>query len=488
MNMLTADQMRELHQALLLSFNPDEFRWLLESRLGVRLDRISAAPDMSTQMYEVIQTAERAGWTADLVRAAYLSRPGHAQLANLYDALGLSAEVEFQGGGDTKRLATDGASSPADSVTEGSLDDQTFRRQLEELSARVCRVEVSGSGQATGFLVGPEAVLTFSFGFENRKGLSKRVGCRFDSRTLADGTVVEGVYLEAAGDWLIDVSPHADLGYALLRLKQPVGNAPVGGDGGGPIRGWLTLPDRPPDLVAGSTLIMPFYAEYGSQTLAINRRGIIGLTPDRKHVRYEVNSRPGSAGAPCLTADYSVFAIHQSASRDSGECEGVLAHLVRERLVANGHSGALGGPPPATGVTPVRPKVITPPPKPPAVVTADDPQKGRWGGRAKKKGRELSAVNLNVGKRDFTFDAVVKSTDGSPLEGPVVFHLHDTFAKSVIWIRKIDTDNNQAVLESIDSYGAFTIGAQVKDKDGNWIGLEYDLVRLRGLPKWFHEI
>ncbi len=486
--MLTADQMRELHQALFLSFSPDQFRSLLESRLGVRLDRISAASDMPAQTYEVIQVAERAGWTADLVRAAYLSRPEHTKLASLYAALGLSAQVDFQGSGGPTPLATAGVSPAAGSASEGSLENQTFLRQLEELSARVCRVEVSGSTQSTGFLVGPGVVVTFSYGFENRKKLPKRIGCRFDSRTLADGTVADGVYVEAARDWLIDVSPHDELGYALLRLKQPVGNAPVGRDRGGPVRGWLTLPDQSPNLVVGSMLIMPFYAEYSSQTLAINSSGVIGLAADRKHVRYQINSRSGSAGAPCLTADFNVFAIHQSAYRDSAECEGVLAHAVRERLVANGHSAALGGPPPATGVPPVRLQVTTPPPKPPAIVTADDPQKGRWGGRAREKGRELSAVNLDVGNRDFRFDAVVKSTDGSPLEGPVVFHLHHTFAKSVIWIRKIDTDNNQAVLESVDSYGAFTIGAQVKDKDGNWIGLEYDLVKLRGLPERFHEL
>src|SRR5262249_12168561 len=144
-SMLAAYQMRDLHQALLLSFSADEFRVLLESRLGVRLDRISAAPDMRTQTYEVIQTAERAGWTADLVRAAYQSRPGHPQLASLYDALGLAAGVEIQGNDIPPPPTIAGAAAA------GTFDVQTFRRQLEELSARVCRVEVAGGGQTTGF-------------------------------------------------------------------------------------------------------------------------------------------------------------------------------------------------------------------------------------------------------------------------------------------------------------------------------------------------
>jgi hypothetical protein len=79
---------------------------------------------------------------------------------------------------------------------------------------------------------------------------------------------------------------------------------------------------------------------------------------------------------------------------------------------------------------------------------------------------------------------VVTSTDGSPLEGPVIFHLHDTYPKSVIWIKKIRA-NNIAVLEQVESYEVYTIGAQVKDANKQCTGLEYSLADVPELPSRF---
>jgi hypothetical protein len=118
-----------------------------------------------------------------------------------------------------------------------------------------------------------------------------------------------------------------------------------------------------------------------------------------------------------------------------------------------------------------------PPPTPPPPDNAEDIQKGRWGGISEGFGREVTVENVREHKHSFTFDAVVRSTDGSALEGPVIFHLHDTFAKSVIWIRKIT--GNRAVLAEIESFGTFTIGVQFKDKAGVWQCLEYDLEKYK---------
>ena len=84
------------------------------------------------------------------------------------------------------------------------------------------------------------------------------------------------------------------------------------------------------------------------------------------------------------------------------------------------------------------------------------------------------------------FDAVVESVDGSPLQSPIVFHLHDSFARSAITIRKI-REGRRAVLYEVNAYGAFTIGAQVRTARGDWTSLEYNLVDLPGLPKHLHD-
>lgn len=123
---------------------------------------------------------------------------------------------------------------------------------------------------------------------------------------------------------------------------------------------------------------------------------------------------------------------------------------------------------------------------PPAGVVRhpDDPQKDRWGGIPERNGRRLDGTIGEADRDTFDVNLTVRSTDGSLLEGPVLFHLHDSFPRKTIYIRRI-RNGNSAVLEEVNAYGTFTVGAQVKAADGRWIGLEFDLVNLQGLSRRF---
>lgn len=112
----------------------------------------------------------------------------------------------------------------------------------------------------------------------------------------------------------------------------------------------------------------------------------------------------------------------------------------------------------------------------PPVVHADDLQKQRWGGKARREGRAVRAVLESVEKDLFYFSLVVESIDGSPLVAPVVFHLHDTYPRSVVTIRKI-VDEKYATLSDWNAGGVFAIGVQVKNAVGHWVSLEFDLAR-----------
>ncbi|MFN8250882.1 MAG: YEATS-associated helix-containing protein [Ferruginibacter sp.] len=117
----------------------------------------------------------------------------------------------------------------------------------------------------------------------------------------------------------------------------------------------------------------------------------------------------------------------------------------------------------------------------------DDPQKGRFGGRAENNGRRLRA---EVGTADlagyYPVTLVVESTDGSkPLDTDVVFYLHDSFSPSVYTITPEEFDDEQrAVDDEILSYGAFTVGV-ITDK-GKTL-LELDLAEDKTFPKEFRE-
>lgn len=119
------------------------------------------------------------------------------------------------------------------------------------------------------------------------------------------------------------------------------------------------------------------------------------------------------------------------------------------------------------------------PPQPdtpnPNSLKIDDIQKDRWGSQKTGFGREILIERVEMFSRVFSFDVVLRSTDKSELTGPVVFHLHNTFPRSVIWIRKIS--KGRAVLQEVIASGTFTIGVQFKDKDGKWQSLEYDIAK-----------
>jgi hypothetical protein len=126
------------------------------------------------------------------------------------------------------------------------------------------------------------------------------------------------------------------------------------------------------------------------------------------------------------------------------------------------------------------------PPDPGPITRVDDIQKKRFGGQPTRSGRQLTVEVTQKFANYFFFDAVVRSTDDSKLQGPARFFLHDTYPRPQIWIRKVDC--GVLALRDIYSYGVYTIGCQVKDKYGNWISLEYDLadlVKRRKLPKVF---
>jgi len=124
------------------------------------------------------------------------------------------------------------------------------------------------------------------------------------------------------------------------------------------------------------------------------------------------------------------------------------------------------------------------PPAPGPIVDQEDPQKGRWGGKAEDQGRSVRAVVDSLEKEKYYFSLIVESTDGSDLEGPVVFHLHNSFPRSVVTTRSI-VGKKRAMLKEWWADGVFAVGVQVKNARGKWISLEIDLATLPRLPKRF---
>ncbi len=106
----------------------------------------------------------------------------------------------------------------------------------------------------------------------------------------------------------------------------------------------------------------------------------------------------------------------------------------------------------------------------------NDPNFGKFGGKAEANGRKLSATIEKIPDEDFYRRVIlrVQSIDPKkPLEGSVKFHLHNTFATPV-FDEKVDKDG--IAQTSIISYGVFTVGAEA---DNGETRLELDLASLR---------
>ena len=122
----------------------------------------------------------------------------------------------------------------------------------------------------------------------------------------------------------------------------------------------------------------------------------------------------------------------------------------------------------------------------PPISHPEDPQKGRFGGKAESNRRKLSAAVADSFVPGFyKVTLSVKATDAShPLDSDVVFYLHDSFNPSVYLIKPADFVGDVASVAGILSYGAFTVGA-ITD-NGNTL-LELDLAEDKSFPKEFRD-
>lgn len=223
-----------------------------------------------------------------------------------------------------------------------------FVERMATSMARICLVRLGGQDLGTGFLVGPDLVLTNHHVLESVIGGQKMaddVTFVFDFRTMG-GAVHEGpsVGLLIAGadaanprPWLVDSTPATDeerrpiaanpditqptdtdhLDFALVRLAEPMGTKP-GHDGAA--RGHFVLKPSGPTFTfpAESALIIVGHParpntspqRCAPQVLAIEPDSVMALNPNATRVRYRTNTLRGSSGSPVLSAQWELVALH----------------------------------------------------------------------------------------------------------------------------------------------------------------------------------
>ncbi|MGI6245758.1 MAG: trypsin-like serine peptidase [Pseudochelatococcus sp.] len=239
------------------------------------------------------------------------------------------------------------------------LDLHVWIRRLARIENRVCRMEIDGQAAGTGFLVGPQAVLT---NWHVVEGLARSAGeglagldCRFNHVRLETGARSESRVAKAAAAPLVDWSPYApgeaeedpnapeatadELDYALIRLAEAAGEDVLNGEK----RNFIRLPGVVRKLDADAPLLIVQHPGDAPMKLAMDTQAIIGFNARGTRLRYRTNTDAGSSGSPCFSMDWDLVALHHYGDphwRTPNFNQGVPIGLIRERIVANGH-GAL---------------------------------------------------------------------------------------------------------------------------------------------------
>jgi hypothetical protein len=335
---LEGPQYAPLSDAFRKRFEPLEFRRMLKMRLNQNwYDLTSQNADFQQEVFDVIDTANRRGWVYRLVIAAREEVPGEPVFVEYAQMLQVAPD------GTPDRVTLEAIITK----TNAQLDIGVFLSRLGKIEAQVCRVDIDGSGQGTGFLVGPNTVLTNYHVVEPIAKGHKEVSaltCKFDFKVRANGASVNpGVDFKVTR--LAGYSPYdptdlkdtgqppdpANLDYAVLDLAGEPGNAPIRGKPKGRPRGWIAVPDAPVAFRQGQALFIVQHPQTRPMKLALDTEAIIGLHGGGRRVRYRTNTEPGSSGSPCFNPEWGLVALHHSGDSNWAPAwnQGIPIHLVR---------------------------------------------------------------------------------------------------------------------------------------------------------------
>lgn len=379
---MTGVTLQEVRDAIVDAFDEYDLDEALEITLGERLANISGQGKKHPyRVLEVIRWFDYRGRETELIRNLAKLRPNHDAMQEIARKYGYAVRVTRQESGVT----ADGGGP----VTKGFEVYVTphlkvlpkfnvWREKMERVEGQVCFITYpcpGGTLRGTGFLVGPDAVLT---NYHVMKAVidgavpPTAVECRFDFKILKDGTQPyrKATLLSHAKDWLIDWSPYTkaeadrtpdlqlptadELDYALVRLNERIGEQPWAATPGknAPPRGWIDITMAPATVPAKMAVIIAQHPNGRPLEMALDTAGVdvdrhLSLNANQTRLRYATNTEGGSSGSPCFDFDWNPVALHHYGDPDfqhrpPNYNQGVPLAKIRDRLTARGHAAALG--------------------------------------------------------------------------------------------------------------------------------------------------
>jgi V8-like Glu-specific endopeptidase len=337
---LEGPEIQELVGLLRVAFSRQRFDDLLLYRLNRLLgDHVGPADDDRTAIRKVLEDANRELWWRDLVREARHAVPGDPGLVAFGERYAFAPATVVVSGGTATPVTGAGLELKI-KASQSTFDINPWRRRLGEIEGRVCRVELpEATARGTGFLVGPDLVLTNYHVVERvvkGEAQPEALRVRFDYKVGPDGVALEaGTVYELADEWLAHMSlyseadeadppgvpPVDELDHALLRIKGRPGEDFVGGATSDPNpvpRGWLKPPAEPYDFTATPALYIVQHPEGRPMQVAIDSEAVLGVNANGTRVRYTTTTEPGSSGSPCFGPDWTLLAMHHRVDPATG--------------------------------------------------------------------------------------------------------------------------------------------------------------------------
>jgi hypothetical protein len=373
--MMPGVQFQEVARALTEAFTNRELAEMLRSRPDLRLEEVVAGKPSCQVVADLLTWAVCQDQEVPLLHAAYRTKPCNPKIREIYQKYGMAPHASVQQAGvpvpnAPKTVMAEGFEKAVNRLIP-SFDLDAWRKKIGCVEGWVCRIKLDQEPMGTGFLVGPDMLVTNYHVLRPviEGGLPwSVVACQFDYRILTDGSRYDGMEVGVASDdCLIDSSAYSpaegkgrpaselptpdELDYAVVRLERPVGieslDRQVRTDA--MARGWAPVPADGPALRPDQPLLIMQHPYSKPLTLALDMQGVIGLNANGTRVRYATHLEPGASGSPCFTLDWTLAALHHYGDPLFGHpccSQGVPIGMIRDRLVRLGKADALGGTPP----------------------------------------------------------------------------------------------------------------------------------------------
>jgi hypothetical protein len=348
---LSPEEIKPLHHALVDALGPPDLD-VVAAMLGTsRAEIVPPNAVHQVAVLSLIQWAQNRDVVSELIVEAREINPRNAALRGLAAV----TEVAVDAPPSLQRVVGMPASVALLSWEEG----------LGALEAQICCIEGIPGGGGTGFLIGPDLVMTNEHVVRPISAgnvAPDQAKLRFDYKKDRDGSIVRPgtVVCLDPGNWLLDSSPHSPLDvqpgavglpdlehldYAVLKLKERIGDEPIGEAATGAKRGWVAFPAVPPQFDAGTLAVILQHPQGKPITIAFDTMIGVDDPTARTRVRYRVDTDNGSSGSPVFDIHWNLVALHHSGdpdfSRDAKYNEGIPIDTIAALLRKRGYGGWL---------------------------------------------------------------------------------------------------------------------------------------------------